>query len=36
LWDIYGVDLAALYSLCLSIIAITGMAIFIKKYRLKL
>jgi MFS family permease len=35
LWDIYGVDLAALYSLCLSIIAITGMAIFIKKYRLK-
>ena len=33
LWDIYGVNLAALYSLCLSIIAITGMAIFIKKCR---
>lgn len=34
LWDVYGVNLAALYSLCLSIIAITGMAIFIKKCRL--
>ncbi len=34
LWDVYGMNLAALYSLCLSIIAITGMAIFIKKCRL--
>ena len=34
LWDIHGVNLAALYSLCLSIVAITGMAIFIKKYKL--
>ncbi len=34
LWDVYGVNLAALYSLCLSSIAITGMAIFIKKRRL--
>ncbi len=33
LWDVYGVVLAALYSLCLSIVAITGMAIFIKKYQ---
>ncbi len=32
LWDAYGVVLAVLYSLCLSIVAITGMAIFIKKY----
>ena len=31
LWDSYGLNLAALYSLCLSSIAITGMAIFIKK-----
>ncbi len=34
LWDTYGVNLAALYSLCLSLIAIIGMAIFIKKYKL--
>ena len=32
LWDVYGVNLAALYSLCLSIVAIMGMGIFIKKY----
>ena len=30
LWDVYGVSLAALYSLCLSIVTITGMAIFLK------
>ena len=34
LWDVYGVILAALYSLCLSIIAITGMTFFIKKHKL--
>jgi MFS family permease len=34
LWDVYGVVLAALYSLCLSIISITGMVILIKKYKL--
>ncbi|MEJ7642555.1 MAG: hypothetical protein WKF36_10225, partial [Candidatus Nitrosocosmicus sp.] len=34
LWDMYSVNLAALYSLCLSIVAIAGMAIFIKKYKL--
>jgi MFS family permease len=35
LWDAYGVNLAALYSLCSTFIAITGMTIFIKKYRLQ-
>jgi hypothetical protein len=30
LWDVYGVNFAALYSLCLSIVAITGMTIFLK------
>ncbi len=34
LWDVYGLNFAALYSLCLSIIAITGMTIFIRKYKL--
>ncbi len=34
LWDVYAVVLAALYSLCLSIISITGMVILIKKYKL--
>ncbi len=34
LWDVYGLNLAALYSLCLSLIAITGMTFFIKKYKL--
>ncbi|MBA3750575.1 MAG: MFS transporter [Nitrosopumilus sp.] len=34
LWDIYGINLATFYSVSLSIIAITGMSIFIKKYRI--
>ena len=32
LWDAYGVNNAALYSLCLSIVAITGIAILIDKH----
>jgi MFS-type transporter involved in bile tolerance (Atg22 family) len=32
IWDIYGVNLAVLFSLCFSFTSIVGMSVFIKSY----